>query len=118
VRILVVEDEATTREILTEALRGDGYAVDSVASAGAAATCLQSIQYALVIADWLLPDGNGIDVADHAAQLGAKTLIVSGYLFGLPGGAAERHQLLPKRLGHAAIVAIVRRVIGGPDQEV
>src|ERR1700757_553911 len=116
-RILVVEDEATTREILTEALRSEGYSVDSVATAGAAATCLQSIRYALVISDWLLPDGNGIDVADQAVQLGARTLIVSGYLFRLPGGAAERHELLPKRLGHAEIVAAVRRAIGGPDEK-
>ena len=35
-RILLIEDEATTREILTDLLRGAGYAVDSVATAGAA----------------------------------------------------------------------------------
>ena len=37
-RILVVEDESTTREILTEALCNEGYEVDSVATAGVAAT--------------------------------------------------------------------------------
>src|ERR1700740_301698 len=113
-RILVVEDEATTREILTELLRGSGYQVDSVATAGAATTCLGSIGYALVICDWLLPDGNGIDVADQAAQLGSKTLIVSDYLFRLPGGAADRHELLTKRFDPAVILAAVHRAIGSP----
>jgi CheY-like chemotaxis protein len=114
IRILLVEDEPTTREILTELLRREGYEIDSVASVGAGTTCLQSIRYALVISDWLLPDGSGIDVADLAAQQGSKTLILSDYLFQLPGGAAERHELLTKRLDPAMIVATVRRIIGKP----
>src|ERR1700693_4356028 len=92
-RILVVEDEATTREILTDVLRGEGYEVDSVATAGAATTCLQSINYALVLADWVLPDGDGIDVADAAAQLGSKTLVVSGERDGV--GLSFFSDLLP-----------------------
>ena len=116
-RILLVEDEPTTREILTDLLRGDGYDVDSVATAGAATTCLQSIHYALVLADWVLPDGDGVDVADAAAQLGSKTLIVSGHLADLPAGVADRHDLMSKQLGHTEIVVAVRRAIGGPRND-
>jgi DNA-binding response OmpR family regulator len=114
-RILLIEDEPTTREILTDLLRGDGY--DVVATAGAATTCLQSIHYALVLADWVLPDGDGVDVADAAAQLGSKTLIVSGRLADLPAGVADRHDLMSKQLGHTEIVAAVRRAIGGPRND-
>jgi two-component system, OmpR family, response regulator len=116
-RILLVEDEPTTREILTYVLREEGYAVDSVGSAGAATTCLGAIPYALVIADWFLPDGNGIVVADAAAELGAKTLIISDLVFQLPGGVAGAHQLLPKRVGATEIVAAVQRMIGKPMVE-
>ena len=116
-RILLIEDEATTREILTEVLRGEGYRVDSVATAGAATTCLESIRYALVVADWVLPDGDGTDVADTAAQLGSKTLIVTGFLSELPAGLVDRHRLLSKQLGHTKIVAAVRRAIGGPEDD-
>jgi DNA-binding response OmpR family regulator len=113
-RILLVEDEATTRAILTELLRAEGYEVDSVATAGAATTCLDSIFYSLVLADWVLPDGDGTDIADAAAQRGSKTLIVTGHLSDLPAGIADRHALLSKRLGHTEIIAAVRRAIGGP----
>jgi DNA-binding response OmpR family regulator len=112
-RILLVEDEATTREIITHVLRQEGYAVDSVANAGAASTCLQSISYALVIADWLLPDGNGLDIADAAANLGAKTLIISGYTSDPPPGSA-RHDFLTKPVAQYELLGAVRTAIGEP----
>ena len=113
-RILLIEDEATTREIMTELLRGQGYAIDSVATAGAAATCLQTIPYSLVIADWVLPDGDGIDIADSAAHLGAHTLIVTGQISSLPDGVAERHRTLAKPVDHQEVLTIIRGAIGAP----
>jgi two-component system, OmpR family, response regulator len=113
-RILLIEDEPTTREIMTELLRGQGYSIDSVATAGAAATCLQTIPYALVIADWVLPDGDGIDVADSAAQLGAQTLVVTGQISSLPDGVAERHRTLAKPVDHQEVLTIIRGAIGVP----
>ena len=115
-RILLVEDEATTREIITEVLRAEGYDVDSVATAGAATTCLQSIPYALVIADWVLPDGDGIDVADAAQLLGSKTVVMSGFVSNLPASARERHQLFAKPLEPGQIIAAVRGAIGIPEE--
>ena len=113
-RILLIEDEATTREIMTELLRREGYVIDSVATAGAATTCLQTIPYALVIADWVLPDGDGIDVADSAAHLGAHTLVVTGHTSSLPEGVAERHRTLAKPVDHHEVLAIIRGAIGLP----
>jgi two-component system response regulator TctD len=104
-RILLVEDDPTTREIITELLRGEGYNVDSVATAGAAITCVRAIPYALVIADRMLPDGDGIGIADSAMQLGCKTMIVTGYWEDLPSGVAERHQVFAKPLNPVEIIA-------------
>ena len=42
-RILLIEDEPTTREILAEVLRGEGYTVDTVAGVSAANICLGSL---------------------------------------------------------------------------
>jgi DNA-binding response OmpR family regulator len=113
-RILLVEDDPTTREIITELLRGEGYNVDSVATAGAALTCFKAITYALVIADRMLPDGDGIGIADTAMELGCKTMIITGYLEDLPTGSAERHQLFGKPLNPGEIIAATREAIGRP----
>jgi hypothetical protein len=37
-----------------------------------------------------LPDGDGLEIAERAADLGAATFIMSGYLFQLQRGAATR----------------------------
>ena len=111
-RILLVEDEPTTREILAEVLRGEGYIVDTVAGVSAANTCLRSLVYELVVSDWLLPDGDGVAVADAAAALGFKTLIVSGVISELPGDAHLRHRLILKNLGPIALLSAVRAAIG------
>jgi DNA-binding response OmpR family regulator len=116
-RILVVEDEATTRLILAYALRREGYVVDTVVGAAAAAKRLEApLPYELVLTDWLLPDGSGTEIADAAVMLGTKALIISGALHRLPDGADERHELLPKSLGPAEIVAAVRQAIGSPTE--
>jgi DNA-binding response OmpR family regulator len=115
-RILLIEDEATSRELLTYVLEGEGYAVDAADTAAAAAARLESMKYAVVIADWLLPDGNGIDLADQAAKLGAKTFIISGYLIGLPAGAAERHVLFRKPVRTEELVSAIQQAIGPPAE--
>ena len=113
-RILLVEDEPTTREIVTHVLRQAGYALDAVGGAGAATTCLETVSYALVIVDWFLPDGNGAEVADAAADRGSKTLVISDFVFQIPGRAAGGHELLSKRVTSTEILAAVHRMIGRP----
>jgi CheY-like chemotaxis protein len=111
-RILLVEDEPEISAFLTIALRGEGYLVDVAATASEAWTYLDAQRYALVIADWRLPDGDGSLIADSAAQLGAKTFLMSGYLFQMPGGRAEQHQTLMKPIRPSEIVAAVQQSIG------
>lgn len=111
-RILLVEDEALIRDLLAHALHGEGYAVDAVATVAAAWTHLAGEPYALVIADWRLPDGDGTLVADAAADQGAKTFVMSGYLFQMPSGRADRHETLMKPIRPSEIVTVVERSIG------
>jgi DNA-binding response OmpR family regulator len=111
-RILLVEDEPEISEFLTTALRGSGYAVDAAGTAAEAWAYLDAQRYALVITDWRLPDGDGMVIADAAVQLGAKTLLMSGYLFHMPGGRAEAHETLMKPVRPSEMVAAVQRSIG------
>jgi DNA-binding response OmpR family regulator len=114
-RILLVEDEPDLRALLEVSLRRAGYTVDSASTAAEAQELMQAQSYAMVIVDWVLPDGNGIDLADDALQRDARTLIISGYAFGLPAGAAQRHEMLIKPASTDDLVAAVRRRIGNPS---
>lgn len=113
-RILLVEDEPLIRDLLAHNLHAEGYAIDAVATATEARARLSRQVYALVIADWRLPDGDGTLIADEAADQGAKTFVMSGYLFQMPGGRAERHETLMKPIRPSEIIAAVERSIGKP----
>jgi DNA-binding response OmpR family regulator len=114
-RILLIEDEATSREILHYVLSEAGYPVDVAATAAAAHAQLDSESYDLVIADWQLPDGDGIYVANRALALGAATLIITGHLSDLPPGTGTHHRLLMKPVRPAELLAIVGDMIGEPS---
>jgi DNA-binding response OmpR family regulator len=115
--ILLIEDEATSRAILETVLIDAGYSVDTAETAAIAHSRLQAARYALVIADWLLPDGDGIFIADRAAALGSRTLIVTGHLSDLPAGTASRHHILMKPTKPESLLALVRALIGDPADQ-
>ena len=111
-RILLVEDEPDIHYLMAHVLIDAGYAVDVAETVAAAWQYLDAQTYALVIADWRLPDGDGTVIAEAAAHLGANTLVMSGYLFQMPGGRAERHETLMKPVRPQELVAAVERSIG------
>jgi len=113
-RILLIEDEGTSREISQLILEGAGYEVDASDCAATAHQQLSSARYKLVIADWILPDGDGIYLADRAARLGAATLIVTGHISDLPAGTGSRHRLFTKPFKPADLLAVVKAIIGEP----
>lgn len=111
-RILLVEDESAVADMLGIALRGDGYHVDIANNAARAQDRLNADGYELVIADWRLPDGDGLDIADTAADQGVKTILISGYLFQVPIERTARHELLMKPMRPKELLDTVRRLIG------
>jgi signal transduction histidine kinase len=61
-RILVVEDHASTLEALSRLLVKDGHQVSTAATAGAALAVAGTANFDLVISDLGLPDGSGLDL--------------------------------------------------------
>jgi DNA-binding response OmpR family regulator len=69
VRVLLVEDDPKLGELLTRVLSSHGYAV-TLARNAAAARQSQTADFELVIVDWMLPDGDGLDVAVRLRRAG------------------------------------------------
>lgn len=61
-RLLVVEDEPELADVIARGLRRDGHAVDIALTVSEADLKLRSAGYDLVVLDWNLPDGSGIDM--------------------------------------------------------
>lgn len=80
-KILVVEDQAVSREVLARILCRDGYEVRSAANAQEALDIAPAFHPDLLLADWLLPDNtNGLQVAEamRAAQPDLSVIFLTG----------------------------------------
>src|SRR5690606_16774890 len=74
-RILVVDDEADLRELLEITFIKMGLDVDSVETLGAARATLAEREYAMVLTDMRLPDGQGIELVREVASGARNTPI-------------------------------------------
>jgi len=75
--VLVVEDEALDRDVITEALSAAGYAVETAASARAALERCRQRTFDAITLDLLLPDMSGFDLlAALRAEPGMRSVPV------------------------------------------
>jgi DNA-binding response OmpR family regulator len=74
VRILIVEDEPDLAAAIRRGLARRGHAVDLAGSITQAEMALASAAHDLVILDWNLPDGAGVDLATGLKTGGVPTL--------------------------------------------
>jgi PAS domain S-box-containing protein len=61
-RVLVVEDNADTREMVAMILSGAGAAVRTVASAAAAEAALEGVVWDMIVSDLGMPEGDGYEL--------------------------------------------------------
>jgi DNA-binding response OmpR family regulator len=111
-RILLLEDDEDVAELLVLVLRAAGYIVDLAVTVAQAERQLRDRGYGLVAGDWRLPDGDGTAVADLAADLGAKTAVLTGYALQMPPEKAARHEIWMKPLRPSELIAAVERCAG------
>jgi DNA-binding response OmpR family regulator len=80
-RVLLVEDFDLLNRFLCEAMPQAGHDVrcDCVRTKAEAERLLKTQNYDLLISDVLLPDGSGHELAALAADLGIKTVLMTGH---------------------------------------
>ena len=75
-RILIIEDERTLNRTLSEGLRELGYQTDEAENIKDAEYFISIRNYDLVLLDWHLPDGLGIDLIDLIKEKSQRTVVV------------------------------------------
>lgn len=96
-RVLVVEDTADLADALLRHLRGEGHAVDHVATAAEAAAAFATTEFAVAVLDLGLPDGSGLELLRAERARGNRTPIliatardrISDRIDGLDAGADD-----------------------------
>jgi DNA-binding response OmpR family regulator len=106
-RILLLEDDPDVAELLIAVLHDAGYIVDPAHTIAEAERRLADRAYDLVIADWRLPDGDGMLFANRAADVGTKTALLSGYALQMSPEKSARHEVWMKPMRPSELIAAV-----------
>jgi DNA-binding response OmpR family regulator len=107
--VLLIEDEPAVGDILRMSLDGNGYSTTLVATASQGRHHLAARRFDLVVADWRLPDGDGLDILNQAADAGIRTMLISGFLFQI-GEPDHRHEYLMKPMRPSEFASAVDRL--------
>jgi DNA-binding response OmpR family regulator len=75
-RLLLIEDSARLRELLTEAIHEARWRVDAVATVDGAEEAIAVAEYDLLLVDLGLPDGDGLVLIREFRRRGVKTPIL------------------------------------------
>ena len=80
-KILVVDDEPLTLELIVDGLRAEGYSVDLMSNGQDAIAAADTSTYDLVITDLSMPDMSGMEVLAHITERCPETLVImlTGY---------------------------------------
>ena len=117
--VLVVDDEAVVREVVSRVLRSEGYDVVTVTTAAAALDSPAARTCGLVLCDLMLPDRSGLDVvrALRARRPELPVVLITGYASGASLAQAEEAGaagFLPKPFDSEELLDAVRRAIREP----
>jgi DNA-binding response OmpR family regulator len=73
--ILLVEDDKNLSESLLKFLQGEGYAV-TIAASLLEARAQEKLQSSIILLDWMLPDGQGVDFLRELRKKDSSTPII------------------------------------------
>lgn len=75
-KILIVEDEASLQELMTLALKKEGYVVENASDYGSAVEKLSVYNYDCVLLDIMLPGGSGFDILEYVRSSDKKVNVI------------------------------------------
>jgi putative nucleotidyltransferase with HDIG domain len=115
--ILVVDDDAAVRGVISVLLREEGYAVTAVASAEAALDAARATEYPLVISDVRMPGHDGVWLLERMREVCPDTAVIMLTGFGdteaavecLRSGAAD-YLLKPPKV--TELICAIERALG------
>ncbi|SOB88154.1 two-component system, cell cycle response regulator CpdR [Sphingomonas guangdongensis] len=76
IRILLAEDDAVMRQYLTRALERSGYGVTAVDRGTEALPLLQADRFDLLLTDIVMPEMDGIELAQRCAEIAPDTRVM------------------------------------------
>lgn len=114
IRILLAEDDDTMRHYLARALEQAGYTVDAVDRGTAAIPLLERGGCDLLISDIVMPEMDGIELAQRCGQISPATrvMFITGFAAVAlrTGGAAAGSRVLSKPFHLRELVLEIERV--------
>ncbi len=75
-KLLIIEDEASLQELMTAALRKEGYIVENAMDYSEAMERVGVYSYDCILLDINLPGGSGLDILRHIKKSGAKMNVI------------------------------------------
>lgn len=75
-KILIIEDEASLRELIERTLRNEGYVVESTNDFISAETKISGYSYDCILLDIMLPGGSGLQLLEHLKRLGRRESVI------------------------------------------
>jgi two-component system, cell cycle response regulator CpdR len=120
IRILLAEDEEAMRTYLARALENAGYDVTAVDRGTAALPYLERERFDLLLSDIVMPEMDGIELAQHCAEISPETKVIFITGFAAVTLKANREapqaKVLSKPFHLKDLVMEVQRVFGEPTQ--
>ncbi|WP_298400165.1 cell cycle two-component system response regulator CpdR [Sphingobium sp.] len=116
VRILLAEDDESMRVYLARALERSGYEVVSAATGMEALPLINSDRFDLLLTDIVMPEMDGIELAQHAAQVAPdmRIMFITGFAAVTlkAGKAVPQAKVLSKPFHLRDLVLEVERMFG------
>ncbi|MCH4151747.1 MAG: response regulator [Sphingobium sp.] len=116
IRILLAEDDDAMRQYLARALERSGYEVVSVDRGTEALPLLETDRFDLLLTDIVMPEMDGIELAQHAAKIAPdmRVMFITGFAAVTlkAGKAVPQAKVLSKPFHLRDLVLEVDRMFG------